>query len=168
MDVNHINPFLHSTSNVFSTMLNCTIQKTGLRVKDGSSPSYEVSAVIGLSGPTCGSVVFSLSRTVALKVAEQFLMEEFSEITSEVADAVGELTNMIAGGAKKELSRHQLYLGLPNVIVGRNHTITFPSNIAPICVDFETPWGPTALEVGLTSETADTPNATLVEEAVCT
>ena len=149
MDVEHINPFIQSAINVFGTMLNCPIQRNSLSLKENDAPTYEISGVIGLSGPVSGSVVFSLSREVAFHIAEGFLMEQVSEITAEVVDAVGEVTNMIAGGAKKELSQYALSLGLPTVIVGRNHTITFPKDVKPICVEFTTPWGPISLEVGL-------------------
>jgi len=152
VDVHHINPFIHSAINVFTTMLDCDIRRTGLRHKNVDSPSLEVSGVIGLSGKACGSVVFSLSREVALQAAERLLMEPFQSISDEVIDAVGEITNMVAGAAKKELSQYELYLGLPTVIIGRDHTIAFPKNVRPICVEFETPWGPAELDVGLQME----------------
>ena len=155
MDVKHINPFIKSTCNIFATMLDCEIHRKGLHVKEDCSPSLEISGVIGLSGKSCGCVVFSLSREVAFKIAEGFLLEKFSTISEEVIDAVGELTNMIAGGAKKELSQYELNLGLPTVVVGRNHLIWFPKDITPICVEFETRWGPVALEVGLQTDTID-------------
>lgn len=149
MDVNHINPFVRSAINVFNTMLGWPIQREGLSLKDSTTPSHDVTAVIGLSGVVRGSVVFSLSRPVALKVVERLLGVETHEINAEVIDAVGELTNMIAGGAKAELEQYRLSLGLPNVIVGRNHVIYFPENVRPLCISFRTPGGPATLEVGL-------------------
>ena len=76
------------------------------------------------------------------------LQFEATEIDDEVVDAVGELANMVAGAAKAELEEYKLSVSLPNVITGRGHEIRFPSNVTPICVPFETPWGPLALEVG--------------------
>lgn len=167
MDVNHINPFVKSIANVFDTMLDCSIKRTGLSLKDSNSPSYEVSAVIGLSGKANGSVVLSLSRSVAYLVVERMLGREATQIDADVVDAVGELTNMIAGSAKSHLSQYALSLGIPNVVVGRNHSIFFPSNIRPLCIQFETPAGPVALEVGLDTKSADAESCNASAEAVC-
>ena len=149
MDVNYINPFLKSTANVFQTMLGCAIERQGLSLKNDRAPTYDVTAVIGLSGSVRGSVVFSVSRAVAFQVVERMLGAETREINAEVVDAIGELTNMIAGGAKAEFAEYRLSLGLPNVIVGRNHSIFFADNVTPLCISFRTPWGPISLEVGL-------------------
>lgn len=157
MDVNHINPFVKSISNVFAMMLGCEIRRTGLKLKSSMAPSFDVTGVIGLSGKVNGSVVLSLSRRLALKTVENMLGEEATEINEMVADAVGELTNMVAGSAKAELSEYDLSLGAPNVIVGRHHVICFPKNVRPICIHFDSQWGAISLEVGLESPTADPP-----------
>jgi chemotaxis protein CheX len=77
------------------------------------------------------------------------LMMEATEINNDVLDAVGELTNMVAGAAKAELEEFQLQVSLPNVVTGDAHEIHFPSNVTPLSISFETDWGPLALEVGL-------------------
>jgi len=149
MQVEYINPFIQSVANVFQTMLNCDVERKSLSLKDSYSPTYEVTGVIGLTGKASGAVVLSLSRSVSFKVVETLLDVAVNEINADVVDAVGELTNMVAGGAKAELSQYEMSLGLPSMITGRNHAIKFPSNIRPICVGFGTPWGPLSLEVGL-------------------
>lgn len=155
MDVNYINPFIASAQNVFSTMLDCQIKRQGLSLKENAAPSHEVSAVIGLSGDAVsGSVVFSISRPVALTIVKRMLDLDVDDINADVADAIGELTNMIAGGAKASFAEHRMTLGLPNVIVGRNHVVMFPGNVRPICVAFHTGWGPMTLEVGLDTRPA--------------
>lgn len=150
MRVEYINPFVKSLSVTFSTMLNCTATRGQLRLKKDMVPGFEISGVIGLSGKAVGTVVVSLSREVALKAAGAMLLVEATEIDNDVIDAVGEITNMVAGSAKAELAEYELSISLPSVITGRGHEVRFPSNVHPICVPFETPWGPLALEVGLT------------------
>lgn len=66
-----------------------------------------------------------------------------------VIDAVGELTNMVAGRAKTCLEELAMSISLPSVITGRNHLIEFPSNVPAICVAFSSPFGALCLEVGL-------------------
>ena len=147
MDVSFINHFISSTSNVFSTMLNCPVKRVSLELKELPHPTHEVSAVIGLSGRVSGSVVLSMALDVALKAAGEMMCTEYNDVDAEVFDAIGELANMVAGGAKADLAEMELSLGLPNVVVGRK-CIYFPADVRPLSVGFETPWGAMALDVG--------------------
>ncbi len=149
MKAEYINPFITSLGTVFRTMLQCEVKRGQISLKNQSQPNYPISGVIGLSGNAVGTVVLSMSEQVALKAASTMLMTECTEIHADVLDAVGELTNIIAGRAKSQLEEFQLSLSLPNIITGHDHNIRFPSNVVPICVPFETPWGPLTLEVGL-------------------
>jgi len=101
MKVEYINPFLTSAISAFDTMLGCKLNRGTPYVKNGSQPEHEVSGVIGLSGKARGTVVLSLSREAALNATAVLLQERPAEINSDVTDAVGELTNIIAGGAKR-------------------------------------------------------------------
>lgn len=148
MRVEYINPFIASLTNAFRTMLGCEVRRGKVSVKSDRAPMHEISGVIGLSGMAAGTVVLSLSTAVALKAASTLLMYEATEVNDDVVDAVGELTNMVAGGAKAQLAEFQLSVSLPNVITGRGHEIRFPSQVTPICVPFESDWGPLAVEVG--------------------
>jgi chemotaxis protein CheX len=148
MQVEYINKFIASLDHAFQTMLECKVERGAAALKDSSSPKHDISGVIGLSGKAVGTVVLSFSKEVAIHAASHMLMCECTEVNSEVLDAVGELTNMVAGAAKSELVEYQLMVSLPNVITGRNHEVRFPSDVTPICVPFSTKWGPLALEVG--------------------
>jgi len=149
MQVEYINPFIAAVSNAFMTMLDCEVKRGQLSLLDADSPKHVVSGVIGLSGKAVGTVVMSLSEEVALKATSTMLMCETESIDEDVVDAVGELTNMVAGAAKAELEEYELQVSLPNVITGRDHEVRFPSDVTPICVQFTSPWGDLALEVGL-------------------
>ena len=148
MRAEYINPFIASLDRAFLTMLGCQVRRGPIVLKGDSCPTFEISGVIGLSGKAIGTVVLSLSEQVALKAVSAMLLHEPPEIDADVVDAVGELTNMVAGGAKAELEEYELMVSLPNVITGRGHKIRFPSDVTPICVPFETDWGSLALEVG--------------------
>ncbi len=150
MRAEFINPFIASLSNTFQTMLDCRVRRGQLSLKQDSRSSHEISGVIGLTGNAVGTVVLSLSREVALQAASVLLMTETKEIDADVLDAVGELTNMVAGGAKAQLETYNMAVSLPNVITGKGHEVHFPSNVTPICIGFVTDWGPLSLEVGLT------------------
>lgn len=148
MQVEYINPFITAMSNAFMTMLGCELKRGQLSLKDENSPKYEISGIVGLSGKAVGTVVMGLSKSVALKATSTMLMCETKTIDDDVVDAVGELTNMVAGAAKAELEKYELMVSLPNVITGRDHDVRFPSDVTPICVQFTSEWGDLALEVG--------------------
>ncbi len=149
MQVEYINPFITALKNTFRTMLSCEARRGQVAVKQDSRAAHEVSGVIGLSGRAVGTVVVSFSTQVALKAASTMLMTEATKIDEEVLDAVGELTNMVAGAAKAELEEYSLSVSLPSVITGPAHEVHFPSEVTPIGIAFDTDWGPISLEVGL-------------------
>jgi chemotaxis protein CheX len=148
MKVEYINSFIASLDRTFRTMLDCDVVRGQPALKLNLTPKHEISGVIGLSGKAVGTVVLSFSKDVAIQAASHMLMSEKTEINNEVLDAVGELTNMVAGAAKSQLVEYQLSVSLPNVITGSDHEVRFPSDVKPICVPFTTKWGSLALEVG--------------------
>ncbi len=150
MRVEYINPFIASVRNAFQTMLSVEAQRGAPYLRTTAESDLCVSGVIGLSGDAVGTVVLNMSQEVALGIASVLLMEELTELTPDVVDAVGELTNVIAGAAKSKLEEFHLGVSLPNVITGNAHTIHFPKDVTPLCVPFTTVWGPMVLEVGLT------------------
>lgn len=149
MRAEYINPFISSLSRSFRTMLNCEVHRGQLMLKGQQTHRYGISGIIGLSGKAVGMVVLSLSDEVAIKATSAMLLCETNEINADVIDAVGELTNMVAGAAKAELAEFEMSVSLPNVVTGEAHDIRFPSNVTPICVPFTTEWGDLVLEVGL-------------------
>jgi chemotaxis protein CheX len=153
MRLEYINPFVSALSSTFRTMLSCELRAGTPQPADGDPPRFELSGVIGITGGAVGTLVLSLSEKIALRAASTLLMMESTEIDDDVIDAVGELTNIVAGRAKSELEEYQLSIGLPNVISGSAYKIRFPSNVQSICIPFTSEWGPLTLEVGLAAVT---------------
>ena len=166
MLVDYINPFLESAYCVFSTMLSCRLERKAPYVMGARQPEFEISACVGLSGKAMGTVVLSLDREVALSATTAMLGTRPETIDADVVDAIGELTNMIAGAAKSKLEQYAMSLSLPSVIVGRHHVIKFPSHSTPICIPFECVWGALCLSVGLVENPKD-PEFPRHEAAAC-
>jgi chemotaxis protein CheX len=161
MKVEYINPFITTTVNVFATMLSCKITRVGLKVKERLQPEHEISGIIGLSGRAAGTVVLSLSRNVALSAASEMIGEEQNEINDDVADVIGELANMVAGGAKAQLTELEMSVSLPSVIIGKNHIIMGSSKVQTLSVLFSSAWGPLNVDVSLLESTQMATNITL-------
>lgn len=154
MNVDYINPFLSSTVSVFSKMLGCTLTRGQPYVKAKVQPEYDISGIIGLSGKAKGTIVLSLCREAAIKVTETMLGERPESCNADVADAVGELANIIAGSAKAQLEHLALSVSLPSIITGKGHCVEFPRNVVHFCIPFHCEWGDIAVEVGLVDDPA--------------
>lgn len=149
MKVEYLNPFVKAVLSVFSTMVHCELTRGQPYIKGDFQPAHEVSGVIGLSGRAKGTVVLSLDREAAICAAEAMLGERPTHINADVTDAVGELTNMIAGNAKAQLEQYAMSVSLPTVITGRGHCIEFPKDATAICIPFDCEWGTITVQVGL-------------------
>ena len=101
--VEFVNPFLDATSAVFRTMLNTELKRGALYLRQGMTLSHEISGIIGLSGKAKGTVLIGMNSDFAIAVTDKLLGEKPDGLTPEVIDAVGELANMVAGGAKTRL-----------------------------------------------------------------
>ena len=148
MDVKYINPFLASIRNVFDTMLQIpfTIGKPSL--KEDPVPRYEVSGIIGLSGNVSGCVVLNLSEELALQLASALTGEKVTELDEDCTDAIGEIANMIAGGAKKDFPGENNSISVPSIIIGR-HKVSYPRGLPVISIPCDTSAGRLAVEVAL-------------------
>ena len=148
--VEFINPFIVAVSKTLETMVGCKVVREPPQLKKEHSALHPVSGIIGLSGTVVGTVVLTMSEALALKSASAMLMEEYKEFNADVFDAVGELTNVIAGNAKAQLEEYKLSLSLPNVIYGKETELRFPERCQPISIPFQTDFGPMAVEIGFT------------------
>jgi chemotaxis protein CheX len=111
--------------------------------------------MIGLSGPRgSGTVVLSLARLVAVRATGTMLGMEKDTVDEDVIDAIGELTNMVAGAAKSQLESLSMSLSLPMVIMGKNIMVGFDKAIRPLVIPFDCQWGELSLEIGMTVKEA--------------
>ena len=148
INVKLIVPFVNSVRAVFSTMVKVptTVQRPFL--KSDSAPQYDVSSIIGFSGDVVGSLVISFHTEVAQKLVTSFAGMPIEPGTPDYADAIGELANMIAGAAKKDLG-HAASITVPTVIFGKGHCVARLSDVPCIVIPCSTPIGEFALEVNI-------------------
>jgi len=141
-------PFINSTMHVFSSLVGIKPEIAKPRLKEGSGASFDVSGIIGFSGEILGSVVVSLQLQTAKKLVASLLGSEVDPTSPDFADAIGELTNMIAGGAKTNLGVIA-NITVPVVVIGAAHTIARLSGVPCIVIPCHTPAGDLAIEVNI-------------------
>jgi chemotaxis protein CheX len=129
MDVTFINPFLEAAVNVLQTMA-FTETQVGKPFLKGKTPLSEgdVTGIVGLTGAKHGSLAVSFSEAAILQVVSNMFGEACKEMNDDIRDAVGEITNMICGDARRILAEqgHQFQAAIPTVIDGKGHTICHP------------------------------------------
>ncbi len=139
--------FANSVRTVLATMLGGTQATFGKpTIKAVPEISYDVSAIIGFSGEVVGSMVVSFRTDAATKLVEKFAGMPIAPGTPDFADAIGELANMFAGNAKKDLGANAS-ISCPNVIVGPGHTIARLQDVPCVIIPVQTPLGEFAVEV---------------------
>ena len=150
MDIEHMEPFIQETIKTFEVMLGVKPDSKELEIKESTDGTYDISAMIGISGSSTGGVVISFPEDVACKIVSRMLGEEISELNQDVSDGIGELVNIIAGNAKRGLVKygfHDLSQSLPHVVIGKHRTVWrtkdmpclvkrfFSSELGPFCIE---------------------------------
>ena len=151
MNVAFINPFIESTLRSLEMMASIQAEKAGLELKEDLITTYDISAIIGLTGETSGSIIISMPEALACKVASNMLMEDVPSMNKNVEDAIGEIGNIVVGDARRTLIQdgHSLNISIPTVVVGAGHKISRSGDVPCIAIPFSTPFGNFEVNVGL-------------------
>ncbi len=151
MNTKYIEPFIESTLNVFKEFYKEEPQMRAPFLFDRDEDlGWYLSAVIGIAGETKGVISLSFSKELIISLTEKLVGYKITDIDDDVIDSTGEIVNIIAGNAKKDLEQFRLVISLPSVIKGNNHNISWPNSNSPIItVPFELSDGLFYLSVGL-------------------
>ncbi len=152
MNATFINPFINATVSVLETMCMLPSSPGSPYVKKDNKAIGDVSGILGLAGEQTGSFAVSFSESCILKAVSNMLGEKITALNKDVEDAVGEITNMISGGARKELGDNGFHfeMALPTVVIGKNHSISHIGSGPTIVIPFSTEVGPYVVEVSFT------------------
>jgi chemotaxis protein CheX len=152
MDVTLVNPFIESTVNVLKTMAQTEPVPGKPFIKSEAKTWGVITGIIGMAGDTvAGNLVLSFDEPCILSIVSKMLMEEMSELTPDVVDAVGEITNMISGGTKSALSEKgfKFEMASPIMITGQNVELKQLAKTPILVIPFQTPNGKFVVEANL-------------------
>lgn len=139
MNVQFINAFLEGTQEVLRTMAMVEPVPGKPYLRQDNQAKGDVSGIIGMTGSARGSLALSFNEKSILMIVSNMLGDKYEEINDEVRDAVGEITNMISGVARKKLESQGYHItaAIPTVVSGKNHAIIHVLGGASIIVPFE-------------------------------
>lgn len=153
MDVKFINPFIFGTMEVMEKMAftKPTAGKPFAKVDDAARG--DISGIIGMTGDATGSLAMSFTEACIIGIVEKMLGERHPEMNRAVLDAVGELTNMISGAARKHMEKDDLKViaAIPTIVFGRSHMIYHVIKGPSIVIPFQTEVGNFVIDVCLKS-----------------
>ncbi len=150
MKADFINPFLESILDVLSTMAQIDAKPGRPIIKGDDVACGDVTGIIGMAGEkTKGSLAVSFTAPAICDIANRMLGEDVSEINETVTDLVGEITNMVTGGAKRILGERGYDFGMatPVVVSGKGHVITHKTKGPRILLPFSTEAGEFFVEI---------------------
>lgn len=149
MDVSYINPFIKSTIDTYKMMLNVSAEPQKPFLKSLPWPTYDITGTIGLSGKAQGIIAMAYSNIAAIRTVTALVGETVHKDDDSVIDGIGEIVNIVAGYAKKDLTQFSLEISLPSVALGDNLVVAAPSSTPTIIIPFKTPYGPFSMELAL-------------------
>lgn len=153
MDASLINPFINATMNVLETMAFLKSEAGKPYLKKGNVAKGDVTGIIGLTGVANGTISVTFEEQAILQIVSNMFGEEMKSLNHEVSDAVGEITNMISGQARRELEGlgKVFEAAIPSVISGKDHEVVHYTQGPIIAIPFKTEGGNFTIEVCLES-----------------
>jgi chemotaxis protein CheX len=145
MDQTVIPHIVKATQEVFETMVFKSLEPgepiEGLSAKTAAN----VVASVGFAGQRSGLVAFHSSSETAREIAGAMLGMPAEEVDGDMADAMGEIANMIAGGFRLKLKSDGLdvAISVPTVITGSDFHTKYVTPVTRVLCPFRVGGGPT-------------------------
>jgi len=147
VDKKYITAFVKSVRNTFDTMLQLPVSVGEPSLKQPGAPAMDVSGIIGMSGDVEGAVVLSFPTPTAERIVTLFTGMEMTAADEDFADAIGELVNIVSGGAKAQFEGKRVDISCPSVVVGKDHQVFNAKDVVCVSIPCASDCGDFAVEV---------------------
>ncbi|MCH9656273.1 MAG: response regulator [Planctomycetes bacterium] len=147
-------PVINSVVDVFKYFVGTTAELEKI-VKIDEAPRYEMSSAIEVNGPGKGIVVVNVPRELISKAVTLLIDESLADDEHVLTDFSCELSNMIAGQAKKAVDHMGFRLGHPTEIETENIDNLYPPEAGSLCGLFNTGIGPVVVFFGFVGQLGD-------------
>jgi chemotaxis protein CheX len=133
-----VDELLAATRDVFKTMVFHEVE-TASPQADAQCPGANVVGTVAFAGKTSGLVVFYSSLDSAQRITASMLGIDPASVNGELPDAIGELTNMIAGSFRTRMAgvRGETWaISIPTVTVGSDFHTKYVSDVQRVLCPF--------------------------------
>lgn len=143
------NILINAMLEVFSSMVFIEITAEPAEQNGTTAMEYNLVSLIGLAGDLKGILAIQCPGAVAMGITEAMLGMEVSELDGDVKDAIGEISNMVAGGLKEGLlpAGKKIELAIPTTVIGTNVRTSGLSGASRLLIPFTCPLGRFGIEL---------------------
>ena len=97
MEVTLVNPFVEGALHILDTTAFVKVKPETPFLKKDTGSNGDITGILEITGDLQGSAAISFSEKCILGIVSAMFGEDMLEINEEIIDAVGEISNMIAG-----------------------------------------------------------------------
>jgi chemotaxis protein CheX len=117
---------ISATRDVFSTMVMMELESGSPVIGKGGAITSNISSMLGFGGGLKGVLAIHCTTQSAQGITSAFLGMEVEALDEDVKDAIGELTNMIAGNLKVFFAQTgiDVKLAIPTSVIGESYHIS--------------------------------------------
>ena len=150
MDVTLVNPFIEGTLHILDTTAFVKVAPEPPYLKTDSFTQGDITGFLEISGDLTGTAAITFSEKSILGIVSAMFGEEMTELNDEIADAVGEISNMVAGHVTTKIAEldKKIKVKFVEIIMGSRNAI---SHVAAgehvISIPFRSTKGKVLLEV---------------------
>jgi chemotaxis protein CheX len=116
-----VNAFVNGVKKTLSKMASTEVVCEKPFIQNDFQMAGNIAGIIGMvASPLTGTLMLSFTEDSIFLILKNMLNENFTEINDSVADAVGELANMIYGSAKTTLNNvgYNFEMAIPTIVRG--------------------------------------------------
>jgi chemotaxis protein CheX len=123
-EINDTSLLDQTVEEVFATMLGSAVSHTESSLSPSNVP-ITLTAVIGLAGALSGAFTLVVNEATAKRISSTMLGIDTPELDGDVYDAVGEITNILAGAWKSRIAglHAGCLLTVPTVVTGTSYDV---------------------------------------------
>ena len=122
MKETYVYPFVEPAIRVWEHEMGESLQLTGAFISHPPHVTGDLTAIIGITGDLRGTVIYQMSKQVALAVASQMIGEPVETLDEMALSALGEMANMMSGNATTMLAEagHVCNISPPAMLVPKD------------------------------------------------
>lgn len=135
-----LSPFILSTQEILNMMAVLSVELDEIYLNTSPFHYGDVSGIMALAGEQKGVIMISFYESLSKRIISSIMGLSLADLSEEEhLDGVGEIINMIAGGAKARLgdSETHFLLSAPTVITGNQHRVIQQKDIPCVVMVFK-------------------------------
>lgn len=150
MDAKLVNPFIEGTLHILDTTALVKVNPLEPYIKKSPIAQGDISGLLEITGDLTGSASISFTRQSILGIVSAMFGEEMTELNEEINDAVGEISNMVAGHVTTKIGElnKKVKVKFKEIKKGKNHVIDHvEGGETVVAIPFKTTKGKVIIEV---------------------